>query len=719
MTLLEQRLDSRRRRRPDIRQSRCNKLLWVEGPGSRQLEQRALLTLTVTSFPIPLVGLVQPQGITMGPDGNLWFAETGSDKIGRMTPAGVVTQFALPAIPEAAGASSGTPPGPVAITVGSDGALWFAGVPGVVGRITTAGVVTEFAVPDVPPPAGSPAGTPGTPATLSGITAGPDGALWFTGVPGEVGRITTTGVVTEFPVSGNPTGITAGPDGALWFTGVTSEVGRITTAGVVTEFAVPNGGTVIETPAGITVGPDGALWFTAGSLVGRVSTSGVVNEYSTPNFEPGSTIAVGPDGNLWFLGESGNTDIGFKPAIGRLTPGGAFTSFSIPGNFQSLPGLTPGPDGDLWFTEAESDDTFGEQPAVGEISPAGVTTLHPIAQGTTLDPNRGVDVDPTAITTGPDGALWFTDNAGIGRITTDGTIEQFPLTTPGVTAENITSGPDDTLWFTQQGDAADDDGRWWIGRITTAGAITTYALPPEANPAGITEAADGDLWFTDNIFRLSTGATKRVIGRITPSGVITTFAIPIHATSLPGGFGPITTGPDGDVWFAGEGGALDAVIGRVSASGHITMFHIRNSSPYSPDGPYSLISGPDGKLWFDCTTGRRNHTTTGIARVSTRGASGPTIPAGVVYDLTLMPNGQVWFLSGTGAGEDNSPSLSVATRSGIVVSHDLPAQDLPPTGWFEDEDNGGPGISSMTAGPDGNLWLTNGVASIVRVSGLD
>jgi len=51
-----------------------------------------------------------------------------------------------------------------------------------------------------------------------GITAGPDGALWFTKDRG-IGRITTAGVITEYPtVNTAPTQITAGPDGELWFT---------------------------------------------------------------------------------------------------------------------------------------------------------------------------------------------------------------------------------------------------------------------------------------------------------------------------------------------------------------------------------------------------------------------------------------------------------------------------------------------------------------------
>ena len=56
---------------------------------------------------------------------------------------------------------------------------------------------------------------------LSGITAGPDGALWFTESYGnKIGRITTSGAITEYPVptaGSGPYGITAGPDGALWF----------------------------------------------------------------------------------------------------------------------------------------------------------------------------------------------------------------------------------------------------------------------------------------------------------------------------------------------------------------------------------------------------------------------------------------------------------------------------------------------------------------------
>src|SRR5262249_50433456 len=91
-----------------------------------------------------------------------------------------------------------------------------------------------------------------------GITTGPDGALWFTeGIAGKIGRITTTGTVTEFAAPTAKGGeITTGPDGALWFTGVRGKIGRVTTTGAVTEFTIPLGE---SSPGGITTGPEGAL----------------------------------------------------------------------------------------------------------------------------------------------------------------------------------------------------------------------------------------------------------------------------------------------------------------------------------------------------------------------------------------------------------------------------------------------------------------------------
>jgi streptogramin lyase len=306
---------------------------------------------SITEFPLPAANS-DPNGITSGLDGALWFTEDGGslrvgpgpDMIGRITPTGTITQFPLPV--------NG---GPYAIAAGPDGNLWFTEYFGnKIGRITPTGTITEFTVPSAN-------------SFPDGIAAGPDGNLWFTeSTGGKIGRITPTGTITEFQLpsaSSEPDGIAAGPDGNLWFTeGSASggnKIGRITTAGTITEFSLP---TATSEPDGIAAGSDGNLWFTEGSgKIGRITTAGTITEFTIPTATsaPGA-IAAGSDGNLWFTETSGNK-------IGRITTAGTITEFTIPTATSEPEGITSGPDGALWFTE-----TIGNK--IGRITPTTTGT---------------------------------------------------------------------------------------------------------------------------------------------------------------------------------------------------------------------------------------------------------------------------------------------------------------------------------------------------------
>jgi virginiamycin B lyase len=211
-----------------------------------------------------------------------------------------------------------------AIAAGPDGALWFTmydeeamynGDPRAsgIGRITTAGKVTVFRGRTIEGP--------------GGITAGRDGALWFTMFNYKwpyagIGRITPNGSVTATSLNagevggGGPSfGITVGPDRAIWFRHPRVDfdsIGRISTAGEVKMFRDRRirGGLSDS----MTSGPDGALWFTNDSSIGRITTGGVVSVYKDMSIKPSheiAGIATGPDKAIWFTNPSGKS-------IGRL-----------------------------------------------------------------------------------------------------------------------------------------------------------------------------------------------------------------------------------------------------------------------------------------------------------------------------------------------------------------------------------------------------------------
>src|SRR5262245_24955851 len=181
-------------------------------PRLEALEDRCVPS-TLNTFALPTAGSA-PSGIVDGPDGNLWFTEANTDKIGRITPSGVVTEFPIPT----PGSS------PLGIAVGPDGNLWFTEVNAFqVGRITTEGAITEFHLPT---------------ASFKpiSITAGPDGALWFT-------EMNANSPSTDLPSSQPPV-----------FEPTTSHpilggmIGRISTTGAVTEFTIPSGADPNGTP---------------------------------------------------------------------------------------------------------------------------------------------------------------------------------------------------------------------------------------------------------------------------------------------------------------------------------------------------------------------------------------------------------------------------------------------------------------------------------------
>jgi streptogramin lyase len=314
----------------------------------------------MTEFSL-LTGGRSPAGIAAGPDGNVWFAESaGSGGIGRITPAGTITEF-----------TAGISGQAESITLGSDGNLWFTEPSQEkIGRITPSGTVTEFSIPSGLLTSPKPAG----------IAAGRDGNLWFTISSGQggIGRITPTGTITEFTsglTSGSkPQGIAPGPDGNMWFTETANpaRIGRITPEGTITEFSA--GLTANSKPQSITAGPNGNLWFTEEAnpgRIGRITTAGEITQYETglpTNIRP-EGITAANDGNLYFA-ESNNPG-----EIGKITTAGVITQTATPTNNSQPLGITTGPNGNVWFTEVANGGKIGTltvAPSVGAATSSNV-----------------------------------------------------------------------------------------------------------------------------------------------------------------------------------------------------------------------------------------------------------------------------------------------------------------------------------------------------------
>jgi streptogramin lyase len=297
-------------------------------PRLEGLEDRCLLSPTITEFPVPTANS-RPFEITAGPDGNLWFTEANANKIGMINPTtDVLTEFPVPT----------TNVGTTGITAGPDGNLWFGEFvyrsTNKIGMINpSTHIISEFTIPTFG-------------AEPEYITAAPDGNLWFTEYYADkIGMINpATHAITEFPVptaGAWPVGITAGPDGNVWFAENIGKIGMINLAThAISEFALSSG------PWGITAGPDGNLWFTDSGKIGEINpTTHQISEFPLPTTSTtNGTITAAPDGNLWFTEYS----VG---QIGMINPTShTITEYAIPYANTYPTGITAGPAG-IWFAD--------------------------------------------------------------------------------------------------------------------------------------------------------------------------------------------------------------------------------------------------------------------------------------------------------------------------------------------------------------------------------
>jgi virginiamycin B lyase len=289
----------------------------------------------------------------------------------------------------------------------------------------------------------------------TGITAGPNGDVWFTEkAANKIASITPAGVITEYAIpdaGAQPTGITEGADGNLWFTepGLNA-IGRMTPSGTYTRFSVT---TAASNPQGITTGGDGNVWFTEQAVdkVARITPAGTITEFSTLFASDGPTaIAPGENAAVWYVGTTGN-HVGYQ---GETSGGAGETTIATAAS--SPAGVVEGSDGAEWSTES----------ATGKLDrlPGLFGTQSEFVIGGA----------PTGIASGVDGMLWVANGSSVDRVSTAGFIVD--VWNLSAAASQIASGPDYNIWATEPSG-------------NKIAKIVTNATPGPAGPTGATGPA--------------------------------------------------------------------------------------------------------------------------------------------------------------------------------------------------------------------------------------
>jgi virginiamycin B lyase len=279
---------------------------------------------TVTVFRAP--ASCAPTALTATADGTVWAACGGATaRLAKVSRSGKFTLFR----------ASGSNIADLTATRGRNARLWYSTTVGTIGTMRPDGSGRKLYT------------VPGK-GQILGITAGPDGNVWFSAsTQNKMGRITPAGVVKLFPtgVKGQPGAIVSGPDGALWALVSNfqdTRLLRITKAGAVTDNSL-----VVPWSFDLAF-RSGTLYVSGGSdRVLRVATAtAIVQTFAAPAGVNVMNLAIDSGGRIWF---SDHQNLDNNPRIRYFDPSGSVGEQPIPSQHASLD-LVRGAGGAIWFT---------------------------------------------------------------------------------------------------------------------------------------------------------------------------------------------------------------------------------------------------------------------------------------------------------------------------------------------------------------------------------
>jgi streptogramin lyase len=686
-----------------------------------------------------------PFGVAVDASGNVYVADTTNCVIRTITPAGVVSTIA-------GGPGNGFADGPRGVAkfmypeslvldlagnayvADSDNAC--------LRKVTSGGIVSTLA--GKAGRAGHADGT-GSAATFygpQGVAVDPKGTIYvadcgysiirridsdahvttFAGSPGSVGSLDGSGANARFF---GPVGVVADGNGNLFIADRENHcIRKITPAGAVTTLAGKPGvsgysdgngsAATFCYPIGVAVDGVGNIYVADlnNSAIRKITPGGVVTTFAGT---PGAWGLVdGPGGTAKFWGpsavavdQSGNVYVAdtFNQAIRKITPGGIVSTLAgshdqigyIDGlgdnaRFNYPMGVAVDPVGNVYVTDSSNH-------TIRKITPAGlVTTLAGTHGQATFIPGNlpGYLVDPIGIAITPDGDLVVSSNDGIIQITA-------PYQVPVISS--FTANP------TSIGLGQSSALSWNVSGATSltidngVGAVS----PVTAGSKSVSPATTTT--YTLTATNLAGNVTQTVTLNVVPNPVLPVInSLTANPTSI--GLGQSSALS----WNVSGATSLtiDNGVGAVSP----VMAGSKSVSPATTTTYTLTATNLAGNVTQTVTVNVvPNQPLTVSMGVGTTGSpsSSQSFPYGTVvnYSYSLLAGGTYLVVQVDGVTVSDSGSLTMnqahtitasatAPPPGTIIEFKIPTAGSDP--WY------------VSPGPDGNLWFTEYLKGIVRIT---
>ncbi len=537
---------------------------------------------SIKEFQIPT-----PGGYALGVDfdqkGNLWFAERYGNRIGWITPEGAITEIEMPK-PDSE---------PRTVYVDKRGRVWY-----------TAREANEIGYYDTENKKFVHLIIPTKQARAAGIAEAKDGSIYFVEMVGnKIARIEgneITEITLPSPFAA-PFKIVTDEDGIMWFTEVYGNaIGRFDPATkAITEYKIP---TADSRPGGIAVDRKGRIWFIEqrGNKVGfldpkklpnarpaplvktppklpllptaqKASLAPAANEeiknfaIPTPGAHPGSSLVEDKKGRLWFPLMLANKVASYDRKTGQYEEHELPTAISLPASLEIAK------NGDIWAAEFRGNRLARIEPDTGTVSEYEVPFSNAL---------------PTGVPPDDSGLVWmslYNANRIVAFNPATRSFRDYEMPRPESSPLSITFDGKQSLWIS----GANEDNSYIARFDLTTQRFEEIALPaPRAVPVGM---------LVDNkVLWVALGAAGEIARYDIADKKWTRFAVP-GSTSEPA---RLAKDSAGRIW-ATDGGGLGSTGGNQLVVVDPASNEVRTIAMTTREAkPIGIAATADGEIWF-------------------------------------------------------------------------------------------------------------------------